>query len=294
MSRVLITGASGFIGRALVPLLLSAGHEVHAIGRTEQPGTIHYQADLLASDAANAVRAIGATHLLHCAWYAVPRLYWTAPENIDWLTASLAIAKGFAAGGGQRLVGLGSCAEYCWGDDPLDETRSQIAPATIYGAAKALAGLMLTSAASTLGLSVAWARLFFPYGAGERPERLLGTLLHALASGGRASFGAGLQSRDFIYVEDVASALVALLSSDVSGAVNVGSGEAVEVRRFIALAADAANMTDRIDIGATSAGIGEVPVVRASVVRLASEVGWRPRFSIEAGIADAVRRFRAG
>jgi nucleoside-diphosphate-sugar epimerase len=292
VSRVLVSGASGFVGRALIPQLAAAGHEIHSVGRTAVPGAIHHDADLLRPMAADVVRDIAATHLLHCAWYAVPGRYWAAAENIDWVAASLSIARSFAAGGGQRLVGLGSCAEYGWGGDPLDELHAPIAPATLYGAAKASLGSLLTAAAPALGLSVAWARLFFPYGPGERRERLLGTLLAALASGDRASFGPGLQARDFIHVDDAASALVALLGSDLQGAVNIGSGDATTVRYFVELAAQAANMVDRVDIGATAAGTGEARVVRASVARLADELCWQPRFTLETGIADAVDSFR--
>jgi len=292
MSRVLVTGASGFIGRAVMRQLVPTNFEVHSIGRTAVEGAIHHEADLLASGAAETVRAIGATHLLHCAWYALPGRYWAAAENIDWVAASLAIARAFADGGGTRLVGVGSCAEYGWGGDPLDEAHSPIVPATLYGTAKASLGSLLTTSASALRFSVVWARLFFPYGPGERPERLLGTLLAAFASGNRASFGPGLQARDFIHVDDVASALVALLGSDLQGAINIGSGEATEVRRFVTIAAEAADMVDRIDIGATSAGTGEAQVVRASVARLTDELGWHPRFTIETGLADAVECFR--
>ena len=294
MKSILVTGASGFIGRALIRELLADGHEVHVIGRTPLPGTVPHQADLLSPHVDEKVRKIGATHLVHCAWVATPGLYWTTAENLDWVAASLAIARGFAAGGGKRLIGVGTCAEYRWGEDPLDEARSPITPSTLYGSAKASLGRLLNDGAPALGLSVAWARIFFPYGPWERPQRLLGTLLSAMVSGGRAAFGPGLQSRDFIHVDDVASALAALLRSTLSGAINVGTGEAIEVRRFIRLASVAAGMTDRIDLGATAAGADEAPIVRASLGRLRDELGWTPKFTIEDGISDAVSRFRNG
>lgn len=294
MNRVLVTGASGFIGRALIPKLLADGYEVHAIGRTPVEGTIAHQADLLSPVSEEMIRKIGASHMVHCAWATAPGHYWTTSENLDWVAASLAIARGFAAGGGKRLVGIGTCAEYGWGEDPLDEVRSPIAPSTLYGSSKAALGRLLSDGAPALGISVAWARLFFPYGPWERPQRLLGTLLRAMASGGRAAFGPGLQARDFIHVDDVASALAALLRSTLSGAINVGSGEAVEVRRFIDLASVAAGMTDRIDVGATASGVDEAPIVRASLGRLRDELGWRPRFTINDGIIDAVSRFTSG
>jgi nucleoside-diphosphate-sugar epimerase len=83
-----------------------------------------------------------------------------------------------------------------------------------------------------------------------------------------------------------------LLGSEVAGAINVGTGEATEVRRFVGIAADAARMTERVDLGALEPGMDEAPVVRASIERLTTELGWRPRFTIETGIQDAVQRFR--
>jgi len=292
--RILLTGATGFIGREVMQSLLATGAEVHVLGRTDPgvPGVSHHLIDLLGGADLDAVRAIGGTHLVHLAWYP-ERDFWTATQNLDWVAASIQLVHAFAAGGGRRAVVAGSCAEYAWGDSRLDETASPIAPATLYGSAKASLHAKLAEAAPELGLSLAWARIFFPYGPRERPQRLLGTLLHAMRCGEVAHFSAGYQRRDFIHVRDAAAAIAAILAAPIEGPVNVASGEAIEVRRFVEIAAKTAGMMDRVVFSTQPLPASEPPVIEGAVERLIGGTGYRPRFTLAEGLADAISRFRS-
>ena len=121
MKKVLLTGASGFVGRHCLPALVARGYEVHAVSSSATapadtpPGVRWHQADLLDGAQVSALLAqVRPRHLLHSAWYAVPGKYWTAPENFRWVRASLHLLQTFAAHGGRRVVVVGSSAEYDW------------------------------------------------------------------------------------------------------------------------------------------------------------------------------------
>lgn len=288
--RVLLTGATGFIGVEVARLLHAQEIDLVTIGRSAPPAKVsnHVTADLLRADVADTVSAIGATHLLHLAWFAVPGRYWTAAENLDWAAASLNLFRAFAAGGGQRVVFAGSCAEYAWDGRPCDERKSRIAPATLYGAAKAAVADLLDRSRTVLDLSAACGRIFFPFGPHERPERLLGSLVAAAARGTVARLSPGTQRRDFIHVEDVAEALIALLFSSVVGPVNIGSGEALPVKRFAEIAIAAAPLPLAVYFGALPSPIGEPAEVVANVSRLRDEVGFVPVFTTAQRIEQAM------
>jgi len=295
--KVVVTGASGFVGREAIAPLLEIGATVHCLGRTrgDLPSAVEFHAvDLVDGDSEPLLREIAPSHLLHMAWYAEPGKFWQAPENLDWVAASLRLTRAFAAAGGARAVFAGSCAEYDWSHDHLDEQTTPLAPASLYGQAKACLFQLVSRAAPVLGLSVGWGRIFFPYGPYEHPARLTATALDAAIERRPAEFTAGTQVREFIHVDDVAGALVALLDSELEGAVNIAAGEPVPVRTLVETVARLGSAADCYRFGSKPLQPGEPARMTAATDRLRRELGYAPRFSLADGLADALerRRFR--
>lgn len=300
-SRILVTGASGFIGRQVVPLLVSAGHEVHVLGRTPWAGTaaqnrqvVFTKADLLAADGAafERVKAIGAERLLHLAWCAEPGSYVSSLENLRWTSASLSLIEAFVAGGGRRAVIAGTCMEYDWTNQTLDERKTPLLPSNLYGECKASLHRIVAAAAKPLNLSYAWGHIFFPYGEYEKRGRLLSDVIANLLQGEPALCSEGLQKRDFIYVRDAAAAFVALLNSNVEGAVNIASGTARPVREVVSIAARIIGRPDLVRFGARPLAPNDPPRLAAATDRLHREVGFQPRYDLESGLAATVDWWR--
>lgn len=296
MSRVLLTGAGGFIGARAVLALTAAGHEVHAVStrsRPVGPDVVWHRADLLDPGAMTAiVHEVAAERLLHLAWYTEHGRYWEAPENLRWVVATLELLAAFAAAGGTRAVLAGTCAEYDWSYGVLSE-RTPLAPTTLYGTAKHATHLVAEAWADRVGLQLAWGRIFFLYGPGEAPSRVLPAVARAVLAGTEARVTSGEQTRDFMYVDDVAAAFVGLLDSPVTGAVNVASGEEVSMRAFVEIVAREAGRPDLVRYGSIPSRPGDPPRLVADVSRLRDEVGFAPAVALPVGVARSVDWWRA-
>jgi nucleoside-diphosphate-sugar epimerase len=290
-----LTGASGLVGRHALLALAESGHEVHAVARRRGPelaGVRWHEADLLAGW--EVVDEVRPEVLVHLAWYAEHGRFWSSPENLPWVQASLGLLQGFAAAGGRRVVIAGSCAEYEWGGvQDLHERSSPLEPDTLYGACKDALRRIACAYAREAPLELAWARLFFLYGPGEAPGRLVPAVIRALLAGERVETTAGEQVRDFMHVEDVAEALVGLVGSDVSGAVNVASGRGVSISQVLDEIGTLIGSSELIDRGARPTPASEPPRIVADVRRLEREVGFRQRISLRDGLASTIDWWRA-
>lgn len=295
MKTALVTGATGFVGLHTIDALRRRDFEIHTVSSrpAHRAGVRHHVCDL--HDPVRTERLLDEvrpTHLLHLAWFAQPKLYWTSEENLRWIEVSLRLARAFQRIGGTRLVAAGSCAEYEWTGQRCNEMTSRLAPATVYGASKHAVQLVLSTWAAQVGLSFAWGRLFFLYGPHEQPARLVPSVIRAALDRAPIRCTAGTQVRDFQHVSDAASALVALLDSDVTGPVNIASGRAVPVKDVVYAIADQLAARSLVELGALPLATSEPDRLEADVTRLRDEVGWRDRFDLETGLSDTITWWR--
>ena len=269
MSRFLVTGATGFIGSAVVRRLRSDGHEV-----------VDRRIDLIeASDdeLARFVAEAGASHCIHCAWYTNHADYLTHEINRDWLAASRRLAEAFSG----RFVGLGTCLEYDVANatGPLAED-SPLHPEALYARCKAELRDSLTG-------NVAWARVFFVYGPGDRSGRLIPGMIARFARGEPAGPTFGGLRRDYIRVDDLAGQLVRIATSDVRGPINTGTGEARSLSEIFAAGALAFGRPELAE--ANDATGGEPLLIQPDLTRFRHFVGDPQARDIATGLKDLVR-----
>lgn len=293
---ILVTGASGFVGNAIATALHAAGARVHGISRTGgvRP-TVFFtnRCDLLDPRAVRRLlQQVRPTHLVHAAWDVTHGVYWFSRTNFRWLAASVDLLDAFLDNGGQRAIGIGTCAEYAWNQDFYREASAALAPATPYGRCK-LAVCEAFTAAGQMGTSTAWARLFFPYGPGDGGQRFLPSLLSALVAGQPFDTTDGEQLRDFINVEDIGGAIAALTLGNVHGPVNIGTGAGARLKDIALAAAEDLNVDPALlRFGALPTRAGDPVSLIADVSRLEHEVGYRPRIPWRDGIRRTVQAFR--
>lgn len=148
------------------------------------------------------------------------------------------------------------------------------------------------------GLSVVNLALQSFYGPGQGPEAFVTrTLAGLMAGGGGLAFTPGEQLRDFVYIDDVVEAFAAVLAhldelGPGSHAVQVGSGRAVSIRQFVALARELTMSAARLEFGALAYRAGEPMRCCADIGRLAAW-GWRPRVELAEGLARTIAHLRA-
>ncbi|MEE6179614.1 NAD-dependent epimerase/dehydratase family protein [Mycobacterium sp. 050134] len=255
---VTLTGATGFVGRQILRTLLERGRSVRVLVRdpsrvpeSRQSGLEIVQTPDLFAEAACRLQELVADSeiLVHAAWYAEPGEYLTSPANLACLAGTLNLASAFAAVGGKRFVGVGTCAEYDTSEG-LMTTATPLAPNTLYAASKASAYQVLRFFLGAQAISFAWCRIFYLYGEGENEQRLVPYIRRQLEAGQEVLLTRGDQVRDFLDVKDAARLIADVADGPQQGAVNICSGEAVTVRQLAERIADEYGRRDLLRFGA--------------------------------------------
>jgi len=198
--------------------------------------------------------------VIHAAWYAEPGKYLTSSLNLDCLAGTLRLARAFATVGGQRFVGIGTCAEYDLAAG-LITTDTTLAPDTLYAICKASAFQVIARFMETEPASFAWCRLFYLYGEGEDERRLVPYIRTQLAAGREALLTSGEQVRDFLDVEEAGRMIADVALGAREGAVNVCSGNGVTVRQLAERIADEYGQRDLLRFGSRPENLFDPPRV---------------------------------
>ncbi len=213
--RILITGASGFIGSHLTRALVEAGHDALVLAAPQDNlwriNDLLNRLDILRATLSDSTKINKRLHqwqpqaCIHLAWYAEPGKYLASRENLKSLKWSLKLLQILAESNSQQFIGAGTCAEYKMKSEKLSEA-DQTEPATLYAASKLSFQLIGQQLAAQSGMQFAWGQIFYLYGPKEDARRIVPSAILKLEKGEPFPASPAEQVRDYLHVEDVARA----------------------------------------------------------------------------------------
>ena len=288
--KILLTGATGFIGSAFARIALARGHEVAGlILPTEKvPASLaeapHFTAirGSLQNLPWNEIAAYQPKTCVHAAWITTPGVYLESPENYKFLEHSVEFLRNVRERGTKHIVALGTCIEYRITDAALSETHTPIDPTTVYSRCKNELRLKLEEEATHDSFRLCWARVFYPYGPGEHPSRLCSSILARLTQGEKVVLKTPQSTKDYIFIEDLAEALLTVTEKRFEGTINLGTGVGVSVRE-IARTLSAMLGREHLVDEAQETAVDPLGYVVADASRIRG-LGWKPAHTLEQGL----------
>jgi UDP-glucose 4-epimerase len=294
--RVLVTGASGFIGRAVVGALRERGVAVTAVDR-EPPDSswddgVHVVTGDLAEQetcvAAFETRPTAVVHLaaLTSVLRSVDAPMQTFAQNVTITQVLLELSRG---SGVDRFVLASTNAVVGDVGTSTITANLPLRPLTPYGATKAACEMLLSAYSGSYGMATAALRFTNVYGPGmSHKDSFVPRMMRAALGGtGVRVYGDGEQRRDLVFIEDVVSGILLALDNKYDGRAIIGSGRSVSVLEMIETVRAVTGCP--VPAEHIEAPAGEMPAV---VVDITNDLGYRPTVSLEDGLARTWQYFK--
>lgn len=255
MKKVLVTGATGFIGQYVINNLLKQHVKIIATSRNADENSFSNHSKIIAKsfDLHNPEQPKNLYNyfeqpdiIIHLAWEGLPNYKedFHVKKN---LPAHKAFLSNLIEHGATDITVAGTCFEYGMQEGELAETMAA-QPGNFYATAKNELRIWLKEFKN---ISLKWPRLFYMYGAGQNPKSLIPQLEAALQRGDPVfNMSGGEQTRDFLHVNKVAESIIAIaLQQAVTGVINVSSGNPIKVKDFVSNYLHSINKTIELNLG---------------------------------------------
>jgi len=286
----LLTGPTGFIGSAFMRLALEQGHDIAGLiipnenipAQAPRNDRLHWLRGTLDAAPWAEIDEFAPEVCVHTAWITAPGVYLESPDNEKFRDDSMAFLKRVTSAGARHVVGLGTCVEYRIGREPLSEDATPAEPGTRYARCKNELRLALEADARERNYTLCWARVFYPYGPGEHPSRLCSSIIDKLKKGEEVVLRTPGSVKDYIFIDDLAAALLTVVEKRFRGTINLGTGVGVSVEEIARQLGSLLGRPQLVKV-ADNPAPDPFPFVVADNQKLGS-LGWRQNVPISEGL----------
>ena len=292
--HILLTGAAGFIGSQVAKCLINEGDQISVILKpTTDTSRITnilsfirvFYGDI--SDIRLRKEVFSTIHpdvLIHLAWYVNPVDYLTSIKNLDSLITTLALFKDAIEYSWPKIVGIGTCFEYAR-SDKLQVENNPKEPEFLYSSCKLSAYALGKALTQNTKTKFVWARPFHMHGPNESALRIIPQVITALKNNIPIDLTKGEQLRDHLHVSDVASAIVHIAKQEITGAVNICSGNPITLRHVLEEIGDVLGRKELLRFGVKPCRDNEV-IHLVGDNTILQRLGWKPKFTLRTGIEN--------
>lgn len=298
MSRIIITGATGFIGVPLVKKFTEQKHEVYAVVRPNSPNLPRIQniagVRIVPLDVHNIAELPSyvkeADCLIHTAWEGI-RGGARMDEKIQQhnFECSMQAAKAAQTIGCYKFVGIGSQAEYGTTGEKISEETPEN-PTTEYGKMKLKTYRTLREQYGNANMKILWGRVFSAYGPGDTPTSLIETCVQAMQENKELLLTECVQDWNYVYIDDVVEAIYRLtITKECEGIYNIASKDNRSLKDYVLELKKILRSDSRIRFGAIPYGEGGPVGFKVDIHKLCKKLHWEPEISFADGIQKKIR-----
>jgi nucleoside-diphosphate-sugar epimerase len=301
--KILITGATGFVGSNLARRFLKEGMEVHVLTRHSSDkwrivgilGDIReHSADLLQQGKLESIVSVVKPNIIvHSAVYGGHSFQKEARQIMDSnFFGTFNLLNACRKSNFDLFINTGSSSEYGAKPRPMKES-DVLEPLDSYGVSKTAATLYAQSLAKTMLLPICTLRLFSPYGYYDDPKRLVSSTTISCLKGEKPNVSSPDPVRDFIFIEDVADAYMKAIETPgaIGKILNIGSGKQYSVDEVVGKIIELTGGKVRPVWGGAQKRSGEPAVWQADVSLAKAVLNWEPIHSLEGGLSKTAKWF---